>query len=132
MTEVLLSCLLIDELEKLGEKKEGASMVRLINATIFKLLENGVPTKTFRSMIFIFCKYKGSGNKILNLTAKCALKLTKVMSSLIDEIDIAALLESVEKYVDLPGKCDVSKMAIKTILTEIGHIKPGEIWEAYE
>jgi hypothetical protein len=132
LTEVLLNCLLIDELEHLGEKREGASMVRLINAAMFKLLENGNPTKTFLSMIFLFKKYKGSGNRILNLTAKCALKLTKVMASLVAEIDILRLLESVQEYAEIPIKDEVGKMAIKTILTEIGTLQPQEIWEAVE
>ena len=61
-------------------------MVKLINASMLKLLENGEKTKTFRILIWLLKKYKGTGDKILNLVAKCSLKLTKAMSSLIDEI----------------------------------------------
>ena len=86
LTEILLKCLLIDDLQRLGDKNEGASMVKLINASMLKLLENGEKTKTFRILIWLLKKYKGTGDKILNLVAKCSLKLTKAMSSLIDEI----------------------------------------------
>lgn len=104
-------------MEQKEKEREEASIVQLINAVIIKLLENGNPTKTFLSMIFLFKKYKGSGNHILNLTADYVLKLSSVMESFISEIDIFCLLESVSEYNEIPIKDTVGKMAIKTILT---------------
>ena len=124
LAEQILIRLLIDELEKLGEKGEGELMLKTLNGTMLRILEHCRPTRIFVVLIRLLTKYKSgpSLQKMTGLIIRCLLKLTKIMGSLIHQIEIDKLLIAMHEYLvqsKLMSPEDVGSKTIKTILTEI-------------
>ena len=137
LVEQILVRLLIDELEKLGEKGEGELMLKTLNGTMLRILEHCRPTRIFVVLIRLLTKYK-SGiqlQKMTGLIIRCLLKLTKIMASLIHQIEIEKILLAMHEYLvqsKLSSSEDVGSKTIKTILTEIVKLQGPNIWQSYE
>ncbi len=58
LTEQLLVRLLTDNLDKLGEGKEGEVILKTLNAAMLRLLENCQPTLIYCALYNLLRKYK--------------------------------------------------------------------------
>jgi hypothetical protein len=137
LVEQILIRLLIEELEKLGEKGEGEAMLKSLNGTMLRILEHCKPTLILVVLIRLLTKYKSgtSLQKMTGLIIRCLLKLAKIMPSLIRQVEIGKILISMHEYLigsKLSSSEDVGSKTIKTILTEIVKLQGPSIWEAYE
>lgn len=81
MCEEVLSKLLIDNLDKIGENQEGKIILKSLNGTMLRVLENCSPTDIFSVLIELVRKYRTSATtpRIAGLAIKCLLKLTQVI-----------------------------------------------------
>ena len=95
-------------------------MVKLMNSSILKLLENGNKTKTILTLIQLLKQFKGENSRMINLITKCLMKLVKVMPSIIGQLNVQSVLAEVQKYIEAPGKDNEAKHAIKQMLGQIG------------
>lgn len=137
LVEQVLIRLLIEELEKLGEKGEGEAMLKTLNGTMLRMLEHCKPTLIIVVLIRLLTKYKTgtSLQKMTGLIIRCLLKLAKIMPSLIRQIEIGKILIAMHEYLvgsKLSSSEDVGSKIIKTILTEIVKLQGPAVWEAYE
>lgn len=137
LVEQVLIRLLIEELEKLGEKGEGEAMLKTLNGTMLRMLEHCKPTLIIVVLIRLLTKYKTgtSLQKMTGLIIRCLLKLAKIMPSLIRQIEIGKILIAMHEYLvgsKLSSSEDVGSKIIKTILTEIVKLQGPGVWEAYE
>jgi len=144
--EQLLTKLLFDGLEKLGTNNEGETLMKCLNSTILRLLENCQPTKVFCVLIDLLKAYIGPQNgnaslvKLPGLIVKCLLKLTKVMEHLISNIDLSKLFLSIHEFLianpSNPNPAttneEIGSRIIKTIVNEVVKLKKEEIWESYK
>jgi hypothetical protein len=142
--EQLLTKLLYDGLEKLGESNEGEYLIKTFNSTMLRLLENCDPTNSFSILIMLFKTHKNEpemvGNikmgKLPNLIVKCILKLTKVMDSFILFLDIPSLIicihENLLTEVKRTVNGDIGIRMAKTIINELVKAKGEKIWESYK
>ena len=92
----LLTRLLIEGLDKVGDKGEGETMIRNLNGTMLRLLENCAPTNIFCVLILLLRKYKGYTElpKLPGLIIKCLLKLTKILENIAHELNIERVCAS--------------------------------------
>lgn len=81
LTEQLLMRLLTENLDKLGEVKEGEVILKTLNAAMLRLLENCQPTLIYLSLYKLLKKYKNYTvlPKLPGLAIKCLLKLAKII-----------------------------------------------------
>lgn len=81
LCEEVLSKLLIDNLDKIGENQEGKIILKSLNGTMLRVLENCSPTDIFSVLIELVRKYRTSATtpRIAGLAIKCLLKLTQVI-----------------------------------------------------
>jgi len=141
--EQLLTKLLYDGLEKLGESNEGEYLIKTFNSTMLRLLENCDPTSSFSVLIMLFKAHKNEpemvGNikmgKLPNLIVKCILKLTKVIDSFISFLDIPSLIiciyENLLTEVKRTVNGDIGIRMAKTIINELVKAKGEKIWDSY-
>ena len=138
LCEQILNRLLIENLDKLGEKGEGEIMLKTLNGTMLRILEHCHPTKIFLNLIKLLTKYKGDSSipKMPGLIIRCLLKLTKVLSNVIEEIDIPQLLLAMHEYLthnrSSYSSDEMGTKTIKTILNELVKLKGESIWESFE
>lgn len=145
--EQLLTKLLYDGLEKLGENGEGEYMVKALNSNMLRILENCNPTRSFAVLIALFKANKSvpamTGKiktaKLPGLIVKCILKLTKVIDSLLPTLDVGQLLLCLHEYlVENPSTAlpksandDIGTRIVKTIINELVKVRGEAIWEDY-
>jgi hypothetical protein len=81
LSEEVLSNLLIENLEKVGENQEGVVIVRSLNSTMLRVLENCNFTHVISVLLELVKKYRKSQVrvKISNLAIKCLLKINQVI-----------------------------------------------------
>jgi len=67
-------------LDKIGENQEGKIILKSLNGTMLRVLENCSPTDIFSVLIELVRKYRTSATtpRIAGLAIKCLLKLTQV------------------------------------------------------
>jgi len=101
LAEQLLTRLLIENLDKVGQNKEGEMILKNLNSSMLRLLECSNPTSIICALIDLQRKYKDYSPmpKMPNLIVKCLLKLSKIIEKLIDKIDIEKFFLSVHEYV---------------------------------
>jgi cytoskeleton-associated protein 5 len=138
LIEQLLLKLLIENLEKLGERGEGKEMQGTINASILKMLENCQFTRVFVVLIRLLTKYKGDNNvpKMPGVIIRCLLKMTKVLNSVIKYLDVDKILVAMHEYL-IENKLgnsndEIGVKSIKTILNELVKLLNEKIWDYYE
>lgn len=137
LSEQILSKLIIENLEKIGEKGEGETMLKTLNGTMLRLLENTKPTRIILVLIRLMTKYKSGVvlPKIPGLIVRCLLKLAKVMSTFIHQIEIDKVLLAMHEYL-IQNKIatgeDLGCKTLKSLLTEIVKLQGNAIRDAYE
>jgi len=139
LVEQLLTRLLIDNFEKVGDNKEGELILKNLNSSMLRMLENCKPTYVYVVLFSLLIKYKGDVSipKLPGLIIKCLLKLSKLMDKLIDKIDMRRFLVSVHEFllvIDHEQKTsndDLGIRIVKTLINEIVKIKGEGIWDAY-
>ena len=139
LAEQLLTRLLIDNLDKVGDNKEGEMILKNLNSSMLRLLENCNHTYIFCVLFNLLRKYKDYGMmpKLPNLIIKCLLKLSKILEKLIDRLDMEKILLAIHEYLILinhDNKTQNDEMGIrivKTVVNELVKLKREQIWEAY-
>ena len=148
----LLQILIYEGLDKLGENNEGENMMKSLNVTMLRIMENCDPTNVFCTLLELFKNYRKASpptagmvtyinlTKIPALIVKCLLKLTKVIDSLIPNMDIAKILLSIHEYLlvypsnpQLKTQNDeIGTRMVKTIINELVRNKREAIWDYYQ
>lgn len=139
LAEQLLTRLLIDNLDKVGDNKEGEVILKNLNSSMLRLLENCNHTYIFCVLFNLLRKYKDYSlmPKLPNLIIKCLLKLSKILEKLIDRLDMEKILLAIHEYlvtINHDNKNSNDEMGIrivKTVVNELVKLKRESIWEAY-
>lgn len=94
LTEEVLSNLIIENLDKIGENQEGIVIIRSLNSTMLRLLENCDYTQVIEMLLDIVMKYKNSfeKSKISGLGIKCLLKIHQILEQIVNSIKLDKLL----------------------------------------
>jgi len=94
LSEEVLSNLLIENLDKIGENQEGLVIIRSLNSTMLRVLENCDYTQVIEMLLDVVMKYRHSleKSKISGLGIKCLLKIHQILEQIIDQIKIDKLL----------------------------------------
>ena len=140
MGEQLLTRLLIDNLDKLGADKEGEFILKNLNASMLRCLENCNKTSIFCVLFNLLRRYKDQTMqpKLPGLIIKCLLKLSKILEKVISELDIERVLICIHLYlisIDHEKKSNNDDMGIrivKTLVHEMVKIKQHSILESYK
>lgn len=139
LVEQLLTRLLIENLDKIGQNKEGDLILKNLNSSMLRMLENCNHTYVFTVLFGLLKKYKDDTSlpKLPGLIIKCLLKLSKLMDKLIDKIELKRLLLSIHEYlvvIDHSNKTnndDLGIRIVKTLVNEVVKLKGEKIWESY-
>eukprot|EP00742_Colponemidia_sp_Colp-10_P006163 GILJ01006597.1.p1 GENE.GILJ01006597.1~~GILJ01006597.1.p1 ORF type:complete len:2140 (-),score=355.52 GILJ01006597.1:90-6284(-) len=122
--EELLTRLLIDNIVEL---EEGEVVLKSLNHVMLRILENCEHTAAFCCLLELLSIHVENKPKLSSLVIKCLLKLTKVLSSFVDSIDLSKLLLAIHKYiVQHPPELSTDEVplrTIKTILSELVKLK---------
>lgn len=86
----MLTRLLIENLDKIGENKEGELILKNLNSSMLRMLENCNLSYIFCVLFRLLREYKDDTSmpKLAGLIIKCLLKLSKIMDKLIDKLDL--------------------------------------------
>lgn len=136
LSEQLLTRLLIDGL---NENKEGELILKNLNASMLRMLENCNHTYIFCVLFNHLRTYKDTKvlPKLPGLIIKCLLKLSKILEKLIDKLDMERVLLAIHEYmvsIDHDNKSSNDEMGIrivKTVVNELVKLKRDQIWTAY-
>ena len=140
LAEQLLTRLLIENLDKVGDNKEGEFILKNLNASMLRLLENCNHTHIFCVLFNLLRKLKDykTLQKLPGLIIKCLLKLSKILEKLISRLDTERILFVVHEYlisIDHDSKTSNDEMGIrivKTIVNELVKVHQRPIWDAYK
>lgn len=127
----MLTRLLIENLDKVGENKEGEFILKNLNASMLRLLENCNHTHIFCVLFNLLKKYKDYRlqPKLPGLIIKCLLKLSKLLEKLIGRLDQERILVVIHEYlvsIDHENKTSNDDMGIrivKTLVNELVKVK---------
>jgi len=94
LSEEVLSNLLIENLDKIGENQEGLVIIRSLNSTMLRVLENCEYTQVIEMLLDIVMKYRHASekSKISGLGIKCLLKIHQILEQIINQLKIDKLL----------------------------------------
>lgn len=140
LTEQILRRLLIDNLDKLGEYGEGELVLKTLNGSMLRLLENCNTTRIFVVLIRLLTKYinDDSISKMPGLVVRCLLKLTKILASIVQFVEIDRVLLEIHEFLikhrSIGGVAsdEIGTKTIKTIINELVKLKNNDIWVSYE
>jgi hypothetical protein len=139
LAEQLLTRLLIENLDKIGQNKEGELILKNLNSSMLRMLENCNHTYIF-CVLFTLLKNKkddASMPKLAGLIIKCLLKLSKIMDKLIDKLDLSKFLVAIHEYlvvIDHDNKSqndDLGIRIVKTLVNEVVKLRREAIWQSY-
>ena len=139
LAEQLLTRLLTDNLDKVGDDKEGEAILKNLNSAMLRTLENCNHTYVLCVLIDLQRKYKdyASMPRLPGLIVKCLLKASKIIEKIIDKLDIEKILLSIHEYllvINHDSKTTNDEQGIKivkTVLNEVVKIKRDSMWESY-
>jgi len=141
LLEKLLTNLLKEGIDKLGELNEGEAVMKQINSSILRILENCDPTKVICSLLTLLRKSKNTEatGKLPGLIVKCLLKLTKIMPSLIQILEIQKIILKCHEFLletpphppYLLPHDELGVKTVKTIINELVKMTHESIWEHY-
>ena len=140
LAEQLLTRLLIDNLDKIGNNKEGELILKNLNSSMLRMLENCNITYIFVVLFTLLKNYKDDASmpKLAGLIIKCLLKLSKIMDKLIDKLELSKFLVAIHEYlavIDHENKTqndDLGIRIVKTLVNEVVKLKKEEIWKPYK
>lgn len=139
LVEQLLTRLLIDNLDKIGQNKEGELILKNLNSSMIRMLENCNHTYIFGVLFGLLKKFQNDDSlpKMHGLIIKCLLKLNKIMDKLIEKLDMPKFLVSIHEYlviIDHNNRSqndDLGIRIVKTLINEIVKLKGESIWQSY-
>jgi cytoskeleton-associated protein 5 len=139
LVEQLLTRLLIENLDKIGENKEGELILKNLNSSMLRMLENCQHTYIFCTLFGLLKKYKDDPSlpKLPGLIIKCLLKLSKIMDKLIEKLDMEKFLVAVHEYLAVINhdsktqNDDLGIRIVKTLINEVVKLKREKVWVAY-
>lgn len=131
LVEQLLTRLLIDNLDKIGQNKEGELILKNLNSSMLRMLENCNHTYVFGVLFGLLKKSKEDNSlpKLPGLIIKCLLKLSKIMDKLIEKMDMQKFLVAIHEYlvtIDHDNKTqndDLGVRIVKTLVNEVVKLK---------
>mmetsp|Transcript_38603 Transcript_38603/g.34305 ORF Transcript_38603/g.34305 Transcript_38603/m.34305 type:complete len:261 (+) Transcript_38603:4361-5143(+) len=135
----MLTRLLAEDEHKTFENHENESLVKTLNSTMLRILENSNPNDMFCILFDLLIKNRRQHTyaKILGLIIKCILKLTKALEQLSQVIQPEKILLRSHLYL-VEFATDSSRMGddigiktIKTILNELVKLYGDRIWQFY-
>jgi cytoskeleton-associated protein 5 len=138
LSEQVLRDLLIEDLDKLGERGEGELMLKTLNGTMLRILENCQATLVFVVLIRLLTRYRNDQSipKMSGLIIRCLLKLTKILGNLKADLQVSRLLLAMHEYLiehrGTTATDEIGNKTIKTILNELVKLEGERIWESYE
>ena len=143
LSRELLKYLLINGLEKIGDKQEGNIIFKSINSTVLRLLENCDRNSVINALLQLIKEfYKNNNKNLINLTIKCLLKANQNLSENINNIQMDKILLEMhlllltlqEDNPDMSKRTDINNMIINSFKNFIGEytkIKKDKILEDY-
>ena len=137
LAEQLLFRLLTENLDKLGDNKEGDVILKTLNAAMLRLLENCQPSNIYCALFNLLRKYKEYTvlPKLPGLVIKCLLKLAKIIEKQTSMLAIDKILLVIHEYllaINHDEKSQNDEMGIrisKTVVNELVKIKGDSILE---
>ena len=139
----LLRYLLINGLDKIGEKQEGNIIFKSINSTMLRILENCDTTFVITALLELIKEFHDKDDKnLVNLAIKCLLKTTHNLSENIDNIKIDKILLQIHLLLlslqknnkDMNKKTQTDALIINTvknIVNDFVQLKKEKILEDY-
>lgn len=144
LSEELLSNLLIENLDKIGNNQEGSIIFKSLNSTMLRILENCNSTYVILSLLELIRKYRCNEekNKLAGLSIKCLLKVNQNLEAIISTIEVDKILLQIHILLvdfeksnpDLHPKNQTDQVVIKYIknlINEMVKIKKNKIIEDY-
>ena len=136
MAEQLLFRLLTENLDKLGDNKEGEVILKTLNASMLRLLESQT-SNIYCALFNLLRKYKEYTllPKLPNIVIKCLLKLVKDLEKQTSIHAIYKILLVIHEYliaINHDEKSQNDEMGIKiskTVVKELVKIKGNSILE---
>lgn len=140
LAQQLLTRLLIENLDKIGQNKEGELILKNLNSAMLRMLENCNQTYIFVVLFKLLKQYKDNADmpKLAGLIIKCLLKLSKVMDRLIDKLNLSKFLVAIHEYLtsinhdNKSQNDDLGIRIVKTLINEVVKVKKNDIWESYK
>ena len=149
--EKMLSLLITASMIETPKEEDKKKVVKSINLLMLKLMESFNITASFISLIKLIINYLDSNNeKLCSLSIKCLLKLTNVIKSVINEIEIDKIFVTVIVFIgdfvkrtntdvstidDISPRNQIEDMSIKVIknlINEIVKLFNNEVWKYYK
>ena len=139
----LLRYLLINGLDRIGDKQEGNIIFKSINSTVLRILENCDITFVISALLELIKEfYEKNDKNLVNLSIKCLLKSAYNLSQNIDNIKISQILLQIhllllslqKKNKDLNKKSQTDALIINTVKNIVGEFvkyKKEKILEEY-
>ena len=137
LSRELLKCLLIKDLETIGDNKEGIIIFKSINSTMLRILENCNKTQLTLALLEIIKEfYEKDDKNLLTLAIKCLLKLLNNFTESMDKIDqillkIHLLLLNLEEINSNINTRNLIINTMKEIVRELVVIEKENIMEDY-
>ena len=144
LSEELLSNLLIENLDKIGNNQEGSIIFKSLNSTMLRILENCNSTFVILSLLELIRKYRTNEekNKLAGLSIKCLLKVNQNLETIISSIEVDKILLQIHVLLvdfeksnpDLHPKNQTDQVVIKYIknlINEMVKIKKSKIIDDY-
>lgn len=145
LIEKILQRLLIEDANK-GDKNNSSYSennddipIKNLNSLMLKILETCSPNNIFQILFDLLIKYRKFCifSKFIALVIKCILKLTKVMETLLSNLDVGLIFLKFHLYIcefyneNLKNNEDLGVKTIKTIINEIIKIKGASVLDYY-
>lgn len=144
LSEEVLTNLLIEDLEKLGENQEGLIIIRSLNSTMLRILENCDHSDVICVLLELVSKYRTSQEKgkISTLAIKCLLKLNNILKTIIEKLHLPNIIKTITELLvnfdktnpDLISTNQSEQMIIryvKNLFSEIVKLKGVGVIEEY-
>ena len=145
LSEELLSNLLIENLDKIGNNQEGSIIFKSFNSTMLRILENCNSTNVILVLLDLIKTYrtKGEKSKVAGLAIKCLLKVNQNLATIINSISVDKILLQIhillidfeQTQPDLTPKTQTDQMIIrfiKNLINDLCKIKSSKIILDYD
>ena len=144
LSEEVLSNLLIENLDKVGDNQEGVIIFKSLNSTMLRVLENCNYTDVISVLLNLAKIYRTSEDKgnLVKLAIKCLLKINQILGQIIDIIEVDRILLEIHKLLidydakqpELAINNQIDQMVIryiKNLVNEIVKLKGDAVINDY-
>ena len=138
LSNELLSYLLINDLNQIGEKQEGVLIFKSINSSMIRIIDNCDKTSIILILLEILKNHlEDENNSMSNLSVKCLLKSTEKLNEIINGLDMNKIFIEINSIIfncELKNKYQRDSLFIKFIqnfINNVVKIKGEETLEIY-